>query len=221
MKEDGFQQNENLDDENPKDELNVYASKEEAAEALEDAFKNIKNFNKRLHNYTLGKIRYYFNANSFRGNDAKDVVQTVIKRILTLRRKWYKNKIPDFHKFVRFAILSYIRNERKKKDRLIEVELYDEEDNLTSETINEIIKEFAREDVTEKYFRDDLEILIQKCMDELKDDVYAAFVLEERLNREKSNIKIAANLGIEVCEVENARKRIRNKFQGLLKDNNR
>jgi len=40
--------------------------------------------------------------------------------------------------------------------------------------------------------------------------------LEERLESVRSNIAIADKLGIEVSEVEKARKRIRTKFQRLL-----
>ncbi len=193
-----------------------YASREEVAEAFEDAYKNIKHLHKRLLYFALGKIRLYFNANTFRNTDAEDVVQIVSASILSLRRKWYRDKIPDFHKFVRLTILSYIRNERKRKDKFETGELFDDDNNLTADNINEIIKEYAREDAEQKYFREDVEILIQRCIDELDDDVFAVFVLEERCNGLESNIEIAEKLGIEVREVENARKRIKNKFGKLL-----
>ena len=64
-----------------------------------------------------------------------------------------------------------------------------------------------------------LKYLIQKCIEELGDDVYAVFVLEARCDGLDSNIGIAEKLGISVREVENARKRIKNKFQKLLRKN--
>ncbi len=216
MKEDGFNQTNNSDKNSNEKEYNCYASKEEVAAAFEDCYKNVENFHKRLLNFTLGKIRHYFHSNTFRNNDAEDVVQTVIKSILSQKRKWYKNKIPDFHKFVRFSILSYIRNEWKRKDRLEETCIYDEEGNLSAESIIEILKEYAREDLADDSLKKDVELIIEECECELEDDVYASFVFDELNKGLRSNIKIAEKLKIEVSEVEKAKKRIKRKL-GKLK----
>ena len=152
MKEDVFNQRQYENEKSSNEEKLDYASKEEVAEAFENAHKNIANFQKRLLFFTLSKIRFYFNSNTFRNKDAEDVVQIVSTSILCLRRKWYKDKIPDFHKFVRFTILSYIRNERKRKDNFENVELFDDDNNLTAANINEIIKEYAREDIATEIF---------------------------------------------------------------------
>jgi RNA polymerase sigma factor (sigma-70 family) len=194
----------------------MHATKEEVAEALENAYRNISNFHKRLLFFALSKIRYYFHTNSFQNYTAADVVQETLVKIIGLKKKWYPAHIPDFHKFVRFAILSFIRNERKKKEKIKTVDLYDENGSFAEENIKDLLKEYAREDFVEKLFRDDLETVFEKCLNELEHDVYAHFVLEERLESVRSNIAIADKLGIEVSEVEKARKRIRTKFQRLL-----
>ncbi len=208
MKEDGLKQPENTDKYSNEIENNCYASKEEVIAAFEDAYKNIEHFHKRLLNFTLGKIRDYFHANTFRNTDADDVVQTVIKSMLCLRRKWYKNKIPDFPQFVRFSILSYIRNERKRKDRTKPVALFDEDGNPTAANIYEVLREFAREDLADKDFKKDIEKIYDECSRVLEDDVYASFVFDELCEGLRSNIKIAEKLQIDVCEVEKAKKRI-------------
>lgn len=183
--------------------------------AFEDAYKNIKGFHKRLLNYTFGKIRLYFHSNTFRNNDADDVVQTVIKSILSQRRKWYKNKIPDFPKFVRLSILSHIRNERKRKDRLEEIDIWDEKGNIKVDNIAAILKEYAREDLADGYFKKDIEKIYEECSRALENDIYASFVFDELCEGVRSNIEIAGRLKIEVSEVEKAKKRIRRKLEKL------
>ena len=215
MKEDGLNQFDVTDKYSNDEEINYYASKEEVAAAFEDAYKNIKGFHKRLLNYTLGKIRLYFHSNTFRNNDANDVVQTVIKSILSQRRKWYKDKMPDFSKFVRLSILSHIRNERKRKDKLEEIDILDEEGNSNVDNIAEILKAYAREDLADRYFKKDIEKIYEECSRVLEDDIYASFVFDELCEGVGSNIEIAERLKIEVSEVENAKKRIRRKLEKL------
>ncbi len=215
MKEDGLKQPESAVNNSKEIESDCYASAEEVVAAFEDAYKNINGFHKRLLFFALGKIRQYFHANTFRNLDADDVVQTVIKKILTLRRKWYRNKIPDFVKFVRLSILSHIRNEWKRKDEAETVELLDEGGTLSAESVKEIIKEYAGKDIDENYFMKDIEILIRECSRALEDDVFSSFVFDEICEELNSNIEIAARLQISVCEVENAKKRIRRKLEKL------
>ena len=66
-------------------DINVYASKEEIYESVENAYKTIPKFEERILHFTLGQIRYYFNSNTIRNQDAGDVVNTVMKSILELK----------------------------------------------------------------------------------------------------------------------------------------
>ena len=184
--------------------------------ALEDAYTNTTGFHERLLHFALGKIRLYFDAPSFHSPTAEDVVQDVLTSIIELRRKWHRDTFPDFHKFVRLAILSHIRNENKKKRNLETTELLDQDGNLGQESIRMILREYVRQDAAETDYRENMEVLFQQCRDELKDDVYATFVLEEICNGLTSNIKIAETLGVGVRDVENAKKRIKNKLRKLV-----
>jgi DNA-directed RNA polymerase specialized sigma24 family protein len=187
-----------------------FASKDEIIAALEYSYDTIPQFHERLLYFALSKIRFYFGEDTFNGFTAEDAVQNVLESILAMRRKWYTKKIPDFHKFIRLALLSSLRNEKNKKERGEEVPLFDEEGEFGKETLREILKEFGRQDLTEHYLQENFEQLILKCMDELKDDVYASFVFEQRIEGCRSNIEIAKTLGIEVRDVECALKRIKN-----------
>ncbi len=192
------------------DENAEYASKDEIIAALQYSYDTVPNFHKRLLYFALSKIHLYFGEDSFKGFTAEDAVQNVLESIITMRRKWYKNTIPDFQKFIRLALLSSIRNERNKKERWEESALFDEAGEFGKETLREILKEFSRQDLAENHFRENFEELISRCMDELKDDVYASFVFEQRIEGCTSNIEIAKTLGIEVRDVECALKRIKN-----------
>ena len=215
MKKDGCTQPENIDQGSKKTENKCYASKEEVAAEFENAYKNVKNFHKRFLFFALKHIRRCFHSNSFRNIDAEDVVQIVIKSILTLRRKWYKNQITDFQKFFRLSILSYIRNEWKRENIVETVEMFDEEGDLSQENIKEIIREYACEEAASKCFNKGIEDIITECSSKLADDVYASFVFEEICEGLRSNIEIAAKLKIKVCDVEKAKKRIRRKLKEL------
>jgi len=193
-----------------------YASKEEVLAALEDAYTNTTGFHERILHFALNKIRLYFHDSTFRSVTAEDVVQDVLTSIIEQRRKWYRDTFPDFHKFVRMAILSHIRNETKKKGNLETTELLDQNGNLGQEGIQMILREYAGQDVAETDFRQDMEVIFRQCRDQLKDDVYATFVLEEICNGLTSNIKIAETLGVEVHDVENAKKRIKNRLRRLV-----
>ena len=160
----------------------------------------------------------YSGMNSFRSVAAEDVVQDVLTSIIELRRKWYRDSVPDFHKFVRLAILSHIRNESKKKQNIKTTELFDEDGNLGQESIQMILTEYTREDTRDTDFKTNMDAILQQCKDQLKkdDDVCAVFVLDEICNGMTSNIKIAGTIGVDVRDVENAKKRIKNRFRRLV-----
>jgi DNA-directed RNA polymerase specialized sigma24 family protein len=194
-----------------------YAPAEEIIEALEDSYKNIENFHKRLLYFTLKYIRFYFNTNCLREKSADDVVQTVIEKLITLKRKWYRKKIPNFHKFLRFAILSYIRNEsrREVKEAVdLSVEVCDEEGNLSEEQLSELTSDILCKDINGKKSALDFENLLNKCEAEFEKNDTTFFVFELRLDGLRSNIEIAerlkvAGFEVDVRDVENSLKKIK------------
>ncbi len=199
----------------------TYASKDEIIKALEDAYKNIPNFHKRLIYFSLKYIRIYFNSSSFRGLAADDVVNIVIEKVINLKRKWYRNKIADLSQFLRFSILSFIRNEKKRKDANEPIdnseEVYGTDGDLREEKFIDLVRETLRQDLIDKNFAVNFESLIDKCYTAFEKDYEAFFVFDARLDGETSNIKIAGDLKIEVKEVENALKRIKYKLNKIIK----
>ena len=164
----------------------------------------------RLVYYALKNIRLYFSSDSMNSLNAQDVVQIVIEKIITGARKWNKSLIPDIKALLFLTIKSFIRNERRriKNVRLLK---FDELDSITS-----FCNQLDTQDFDENIFSSDLGTLIAKLKHLLKEDVYASFVLDEILDGAESNIEIASSLKIPVKDVENAKKRIRNKSNKLI-----
>ena len=194
------------------------ATKIEVCEAFEDARKREKDFHKNLLEYTLIKIRYYFYCDQIFEKTADDVLQIVFEKIFRCRRKWYKQRVPDFKEFVMMVIHSYVRNERKKKDEYYTVDLYDNEGNLLETNLIDLLRASTREDLEDSIFRETLEESIARLKRSLLNDVYAYYVLEKMVDdRVFENNEIAQSLDIELKEVKNARRRIREKINKLFK----
>ena len=83
-------------------------------------------------------------------------------------------------------------------------------------SITSFCNQLDTQDFDENIFSSDLGTLIAKLKHLLKEDVYASFVLDEILDGAESNIEIASTLKIPVKDVENAKKRIRNKSNKLI-----
>lgn len=192
-----------------------YASKEEVVEALEEAYARNPELHQRLLYFTLKTIRITCYDSSLHNITADDVVQTVIEKILKQKRKWYKGTTPDFLHFVRICIISHIRNQCKKK-------IMEEPEDLMTEdaesaNVREVMKSYARKDIGEDNNHEKFEALIEQFEEALGDDVNAIFVLEERLEGNRSNKEIARSLGLDVRSVENALKRIKTRLHRFLK----
>ena len=200
---------------------NNHASAEEVINELENAYKQIPNFHIRLVYFTLKTIRTYFNQNNIRGRDSEDVVQIVIEKIISLKRKWYRDTIPEFPKFIRLSIISYIKNEKKRKEIIEPVEnsddIYDWEGNFREDLFEDLIQESLRQSYAENNFAIDFDKLLDRCYAEFEKDENVFFVFDARINGEKSNIQIAKQIGIEIKEVENALKKIKYHINKIIK----
>jgi len=194
-----------------------YASKEEIIVALITCLGKGNNVRQSLSYYSLGLLRYYFGCDNIRGLTSDDVVHNVIEKILGGIRKWDKRKFPELIDFIRVAILSYIRNERKRVDKYEELDLCEEveNENLSS---SDYVRICIENDLnTGTLNAECFAELCTKLINSLNDDIYASFVLEKRLEGMKSNIQIAEQLGLEVKEVEKTLKRIKRKYTEVIK----
>jgi len=194
------------------------ASKEEVIAEIEACFQREINLTRRLSFTALGFIRCYFFRDTIGNYTSDDVVNNVLEKIISCKRRWNKERFPYILDFIRISMLSYVRNERKRKAKLELVDLCNEEGEL---------EEWKHHDYLTVCFNNDLNenlldpLKYQKLYDqlwfELRKDVYATFVLEKRIDGMKSNIEIARNLGIEIREVENALKRIKRKYSEIFR----
>ncbi|HCY77273.1 MAG TPA: hypothetical protein DHV28_15245 [Ignavibacteriales bacterium] len=233
--------NESDDEVFPRLAGDVIASIEETTDALEAAFKGDKNLSVKLIKYAERKIPMIMGGKNDGRLMPEDVLGEAVERILEGKRKWKKNRIPKIEQLIMMVIVSLIRIEAdkildienplynfleageteqkknkngSKKRRIIPLNYADREGKASEDTIidTELYKadkkKFEDEFDFESY---DKEELIEQLESELEEDENAFFVLIEILEGNKSNIDIAEKLGIEVKDVENARKRIKRK----------
>lgn len=214
------------------------ATLEETANALEAAFKSDKNLTTKLTKYAGRKIPLIMGSKNDGRLMPEDVLMEAVARILQGKRKWYKNKEPKIEKLIILVIVSLIRIEadqiadvenplyseleagitdkkkNKQRRRIIPLNYRDKEGNESEDTIIDVElyqadkKKFEDEFDFESYDKNEL---LEELESELEEDETAFFVLLEMLEGNKSNIDIAKKVGIEVKEVENARKRIKRK----------
>lgn len=185
------------------------ASLDEVVKAIEQCYKSIPDFHKRILYFTLKNIRIYFHCDCIGNITAEDVVEIAFEKILKGKRKWNKEKFPQFIDFLRVVIFSFIRNEKKRNDRVKEIGYYDVDGEPIIEAYPEYIKVCLEQDFESQLIEDDFETLSSKFLENFKKDEVAYFVLEARLNGNDSNKEIAKKLGIKVREVESALKRIK------------
>ncbi|MBK9099391.1 MAG: sigma-70 family RNA polymerase sigma factor [bacterium] len=177
-----------------------------------------KDLRYRLVYYALKNIRLYFSADSFNSLTAHDVVQIVIEKILTGIRKWNKSLVPDIRKLLFLSIKSFIRNEKARANIPVLLDIDTMKPVLNDHAMDNFLSEMHLCDLNNNAFAADIHRLVSKLKTLLTGDIYASFVLDEILEGAGSNIEIAKSLNIPVRDVENAKKRIRNKSAKLIKN---
>jgi hypothetical protein len=209
---------------NGDEEPREFASKREVVTALDEAFKSDAHLFKKLKNHALKWYSLLAAGKKVGENDAADVVTLVVRKLLTQTRKWYKAKTPNIVNVMLMAIVSEIRNGRKKlKPTIKKTSFYDKNGDLVEEKIEEIVRAYLREDISDGTITEQVENWISRLMQifEKKDDTVAFCVLEELLDIDRTEIKkpeeyIAGKLGISVTDVKNAIRRIRRTINSVI-----
>ena len=206
------------------DEQLEYASEELVLNALNDAFKSDQALFNKLKQHA---IKWYalvdFKRNAT-DDDAADVVIESVIKIISLRRKWYNDKVPNIVNLILLVIVSEIRNGRKKKNPFVkETSFYNKDGELIEENSVDIIRAYLREDIFNGNTGEQIEDWITRLFNifEKNNDVSAYFVLENLLEVDRTIIKepeihIASELKIDVAEVKNAIRRIKRNIHQLI-----
>ena len=193
------------------------ASYKDVSSELCKVLSHEKQFRYRLVYYALKNIRLYFSSDSMNSLSAQDVVQIVLEKIITGVRKWNKCLIPDIKALLFLSIKSFIRNEKRRIKNMVLLDFDSLSFELNRSSLSEFSDKMNFKDFNDNIFSSDFHIIISKLKYHLKEDIYASFVLDEILEGAESNIEIAVSLNIPVKDVENAKKRIRNKSNKLIK----
>lgn len=146
--------------------------------------------------------------------DAGDILNTVVMKILTGKRKWDKEKEPDLKNYVLMVAFSEIRHYigcKANKNLSIDAKAEEFDDEETRRDENCIYIKDNSDFLNDLYAKE----LNEKCIEALKDDEDALLVYYERIEG-KSNRSITKSLGVDIQFVENAMKRIKRKFRQLL-----
>jgi len=211
----------NAESENGDEEPRSFASPGEVTEALEEAFRNDKNLYLKLKGRALKLVRFYFHSNIMYDQTPEDVVNKILSLVISGKRKWYRNKIPDIVPLVYLVLHSYIRNERKKKNPIIRsIDLFNKDGELVESDIADLQRAYLREDLSDSELSVELEKNITRLFQELEHDTVAYFVLEELLEIDHNELKkpeafIAHKLQLSELEVINAIRRIRRRVSKI------
>lgn len=191
---------------------------EKTKEEVITLLKSEPNLKYRLVYYALRNLRFYYGADSVNGIAAQDVVQIVLEKILNGIRRWNKLHTADIKSFLMVSINSFVRNECKRKVLTNVLYLSDERNELNRTSVNIFNKDNAGLYRKNNTCINDFKRLLEKLKTSLNEDRIALNVLDEILEGAESNIEIAKFLDIPVKDVENAKKRIKNKSEKLIKN---
>lgn len=229
----------------PTDAGDDIASIDETVEAISESFLKDKNLSTKLSTYAERKIKEIMGSKNNGKFTGEDYLQEAVARILSGDRKWKRKKNGSINELIIMVIVSLIRIEAAKiadednqlfseheagiaqkykktnykKRRIIPLYYTDKEgkeydttiidvENYKQHGLTKTENEFDFEKIDESEF-------IGKLETEFENDETAFFVFQEILDGNKSNIDISKKLGIEVRDVENARKRIKRKALNL------
>ena len=212
------------EDEEPRE----FASRGEVVAALHEAFNTDPHLFVKLKKHALKWYAIEDAGKKVTEKDAADLVTLVVRKLLIQKRKWYKANTPNIVNVMLMVIVSVIRNERKKKKPIIKkTSFYDKNGDLVEVKIEEIVRAYLREDISDGTISDQVEDYIKRLEQifETRDDTIAYSVLDELLNLDRTENKkpdeyIASKLGISSAEVKNAIRRIKRNINQLINTKN-
>lgn len=161
-----------------------------------------------LNNFLTGKLKNKYQA--------KDIVHDLFIRLCDGKRKWDKDKYPDFVIYFFMLIKSRVWNLAKYEERLVNAaESYYEDENGENGNTGLIIDNVNYLGLDQVLSEADEKELYQLCLEKLNDDEDGCIIFMEAAEG-KSNREIAEELGVDIRFVENAKKRVKRKLLPLF-----
>ena len=179
---------------------------------FEDVFTRDKKRLKRWMNVASRYLDLYGNKVFERHWTPVDILQEVVTRVLEGNRKYNPEKYKNFDQFIFWTIKSIVYDEVKKRRAVVPSEKYTKTGD-GGEFVNLLEQkhktdgDYIQEDC---HYKTEFEKFYQQILD--KDDDAALVLLCWK--DEMTNQEIASELGMDVSEVEAAKKRIRYTLTG-------
>lgn len=204
-----------------------YANNDEVLNEIERVFREDKMLMTKLIKKAEVLLSTLTNNNKINGLEAGDLVMESISAILSLDRKWYKERCPNIVVLIIGVITSKIKNivngkNFKYENKIIPLFQNDENDNYPNSVYDdELGKSFNKADFE---FENDGEEIINNILKLFEDDIEAYCLIDELIRTEDYNVKeqnqlLSKQLGISVRDVENAKKRIKYKLSVIKRTN--
>ena len=178
---------------------------------------------KQLAAFVISYMNYcskkkYKEWNLPKGNRAEDIAQQAITLVLSGKRKWNTTKYPDFLRFMQFSVCRslisnlYSNKEEQTTNKLSQTDYFFSGEDDSSQINDGSIIGFDlhyEEIIDNKKF-------IQELEKELNGDDTGQLVLLAIIETDAKNKEIAADLGIPINEVTNAKKRIKRAVEKIF-----
>lgn len=160
--------------------------------------------------YSDKLLRLNFRGSSGRHYEAKDIVMEIMLKTIDGTRNWDMERVPSINAYMFMQIRNAVWNLRKREKSMVYLEstARDAENSEIIENINII----PLEEIEHDY---DMKAKVKLCFEELEDDKECSEVLD-LMYQGLQNKEIAEALNKTVREIENTKKRIKNKLNKRL-----
>jgi RNA polymerase sigma factor (sigma-70 family) len=182
---------------------------------INDILQNDKELYGKWRDFASYLLERNFYGKGARHIKPEDIVNEVIAKVLTGKRKWDKKKVPNINTFMTMHIKSIISNLQKTESYFINFRDFNDDDDFIEEHIGSIHHTQHGRIEHEYEMREAMSLWYD--IFEKAGDIECLKVLEW-LRFEYKNYEIAEELNIETKQVENIKKRIRNKLSKMIND---
>jgi RNA polymerase sigma factor (sigma-70 family) len=189
---------------------------QEIIDAFKEAFSTDKN---RLKRWTAVAERYLdlYGRNKYERHwEAEDILKELITKIIEGKRNYDPEKYKNADDFIFKSIRSIVDDELRNKNRVKSYDKYTGTDEDGDRSYTYILEKRYKSDKDAVHNEYIIEEQFESCYQLLLEDEEAALVFLEWQQGLKS-CEIAESLGLELKEVEQAKKRIRYKLTNGLK----